>query len=468
MKQGLSVFKDAKGRYRWLTISSSAFRDRDGEIVSTKALADDVERADRERDFGPLRWWHVPGLDIGDCDFNMLIGKMLIESGTFRDERIGEILKEAPGEYEVSIGFRHPVTEPDHDKTFHHIRRFERSILPTGRASNPLTIFLVKGDNPMATLKEKTDLLRELLGDDALVNSLLSQATDREKAAVESGLAFKAAKEEKETPAPAEAEAVKDAAADPAAQDEADEEISDADFEALMAELEAEPATEVKARKAAPPKAMPPADRENEDDTDDEDGEDYEEGADEGDGEETGAEEAEPEPPAKGKKLPAFLKKGKEAPEIAPFMGDLPTGQFAELMADALAGALEPYFQQLGEIASTVKELREASATVKEAQAAEQKQAAAAVAAVQTTVKDQADEISKLRKASIEQAKALVETRKRLKELEGSETAAAKGFIASQAEETVVKEGSPLLTQMPKSDPLADFTSFVIGAAAKQ
>lgn len=143
----ISVFKDAQGRFRWISISSNAFKDQDQEIVSTKALDDDCARADLDLSYGPLRWWHVPNLDVGDCDFNMMSGRMLIESGTFRDERVGQVLKEAPGQYQISLGFKHPATEPDRDGVFHMIRRFERSLLPAGRASNQLTAFLVKGES---------------------------------------------------------------------------------------------------------------------------------------------------------------------------------------------------------------------------------------------------------------------------------------------------------------------------------
>lgn len=452
-KHSFTVYKDARGRHRWTMISSSAFKDRDDEIVSTKALADDVERADLDHDYGPLRWWHVPGLDIGDCDFNMMQGRMLIESGTFRDERIGEILKEAPGEYEVSIGFKHPVTEPDAQGVFHHIRRFERSILPHGRASNPLTYFSVKGVDSMATLEEKTKALRELLGDEELVNRLLDQASSREKTAEASGLAFKAKKEE-----PAPVATVKDDAADDAQDDDEGDEITDDEFNALMAELDTTHAEVEKEAQAAATKAKgkklapPPPDEE-------EDGEDAGEEDTESDEEDTTEEEAEGE--AESKVPPSFLKhqkKAKEAPEpeIAPFLGDLPTGQFAELMADALAGALEPYFAQLNEIGTTIKELQEMTVTTKEGQAAKQ---AETQKAIQTT----ADEVARLKEAAAKQARALVETQKQIKELTGEMTSAAKGYIASQAEDTVVKEGSPLLQQVPTADPLADFTKFVIG-----
>lgn len=140
----LLVFKDKRGDWRWVTISSTAFRDRDGEIVSTKALADDCARADKDGDYGVLRFWHMPGVDLGDCDFNALRGRVLIESGTFRSPEIAQRVAEKSADYQVSLGFRHPVEQPGKDGVFTTIRRFERSLVPIGRAANPFTSILVK------------------------------------------------------------------------------------------------------------------------------------------------------------------------------------------------------------------------------------------------------------------------------------------------------------------------------------
>jgi hypothetical protein len=127
---GFRVFKQADNTYRWVLISSSAFRDRDGEIVTAKALAEDVARCDERKEYGPLRWWHLGGweapdgiekwdtwkaangVDLGTCDFNMLHGKMLIESGTFKDAATAEAFASIKDELEVSLGFSHPKDEP--------------------------------------------------------------------------------------------------------------------------------------------------------------------------------------------------------------------------------------------------------------------------------------------------------------------------------------------------------------------
>lgn len=186
------VFKDVSGRLRWVLFSSTAYRDRDKEIVSTKALTDDVARADLDGDFGPLRWWHMPNVDIGDCDFNAITGRVLVESGTFRNEAVGLRVKEHANTLRASLGFHHPASEPDGDGVFSHIRRFERSLLPAEYASNPYTMLpLVVQEGPMD--QPKKDALKALLGDDKLLEQLLTQADATTKAAEQAGVAFKEA-----------------------------------------------------------------------------------------------------------------------------------------------------------------------------------------------------------------------------------------------------------------------------------
>jgi hypothetical protein len=141
----ITVLKTAKG-YRWVAISSTAYRDRDNEIVSTKALRDAVEQ-NKRTDAGPLRFWHVPGLDIGTTDYQEVTddGKYLIESGMFNNAEIAQNVAKAvaKGDWQMSLGFRHPLNEPDRDGVFHTIQIFERSIVPQGKAANPQTAFMI-------------------------------------------------------------------------------------------------------------------------------------------------------------------------------------------------------------------------------------------------------------------------------------------------------------------------------------
>jgi 2'-5' RNA ligase len=192
----LTVFKDATGRYRWLSISSSAFRDQDGEIVSLKALTEDVDRADREGQYGPLRLWHTPGYDIGDCDFNAMHGRLLVESGTFKNEAFGVALARSEKELGVSIGFGHPQDQPDREGVYHVARRFERSVLPREMASNLFTVFKTQGVKPVMDEKKKGFLAKLFGGDPAAekaLDSVLSQGAETEKEAEKKGITFKAA-----------------------------------------------------------------------------------------------------------------------------------------------------------------------------------------------------------------------------------------------------------------------------------
>lgn len=206
--KSLTVVKQANGDYRWVLISSNAFQDRDGEIISQKALEADVARADATGDYGPLLYWHLDGapdeqghptprVQLGDCDFNAMHGRMLIESGTFKSRAIGQHVK-ALADHGVSIGFRHPISEPGPEKVFKTALRYERSLLPMDFASNTLTA-LVTTEKESFMVKEKIDALRKVLGgDEALVTSVIELADTKEKAALLAGTRTKAKKSDAE------------------------------------------------------------------------------------------------------------------------------------------------------------------------------------------------------------------------------------------------------------------------------
>lgn len=193
------VFKASDGQWWWVAVSSTAFVDRDEEIVSTKALAADCERADADGDYGPLRWWHIPGVDIGDCRFNAMSGRSLIEMGTFRHPALAQAAAAAAPGLELSIGFKHLPDEPrpveaGGPAVYTYIRRFERSLTPRGRASNVLTAFAVtRKESPMdqAKIKEALQKLGTNPEARAVMQQIIAEAQTREKQAEEAGLAFK-------------------------------------------------------------------------------------------------------------------------------------------------------------------------------------------------------------------------------------------------------------------------------------
>jgi hypothetical protein len=158
-EKSFTVFKDAAGAYRWVSRTTTAYRDRDGEIITEKALEADAARMTATGQYGPLRYWHIgepdpfdpvapwgPGVDIGDCDYSIVIGRTSIESGTFKSAAIGRAFAESADDYETSPGFFHPPDQPNAAGEFSTIRRFERSAVPIkyGRASNLFTGMTVK------------------------------------------------------------------------------------------------------------------------------------------------------------------------------------------------------------------------------------------------------------------------------------------------------------------------------------
>ena len=202
----LKVFKDAQGRDRWVARSTTAYRDRDGEILSIAALDADSQRMTATKQYGPLRFWHIgqpdptdaaapwgPGVDIGDCDFSMQIGTVRIESGTFRSAAIARRVKAAADQYELSPGFFHPASQPGPDGVFTRIHTFERSLVPVrhGRASNLFTGLTVKEIRSM----DPKEMARRLkVAADALgvpVDTLAAGLAQTDKTAQAQGVAFK-------------------------------------------------------------------------------------------------------------------------------------------------------------------------------------------------------------------------------------------------------------------------------------
>lgn len=211
----LVVFKDAQtGRYRWIIFSSTAFRDLDHQIVSTKALEADIAEADLAG-YGPLRWWHVgnpdrrtgtagKGVDLGMCDFSGMDGRVRIDVGTFYDEEVGKAMAKHADELGASIGFFHPANEPGSDGVYYHIRVFERSLLPKDKAANQFTRVMVTSKEDGMLDGVKAAVLKQIVGEQKFTEIMQAvQAT--EKQADDEGVAYKAQTQDG-TPEPAPAE----------------------------------------------------------------------------------------------------------------------------------------------------------------------------------------------------------------------------------------------------------------------
>lgn len=206
--KSFTVFKDHTGAHRWIARTTTAYRDRDQEIISSAALDQDSQRMTAAKSFGPLRYWHVgtpepldvmqpwgPGLDIGDCDYSVLIGRTRVESGTFRDAHTARAVAAQAGQYEMSPGFFYGDGQPDAAGVFSAIRTFERSLVPIqyARASNLFTGFSTKEHHmDSAEMERRFKVAIADLGlDGAQAAALGQQLVAAEKSAQAQGIAFK-------------------------------------------------------------------------------------------------------------------------------------------------------------------------------------------------------------------------------------------------------------------------------------
>lgn len=187
-----AVFKDkATGIDRWLSFSSNGFKDREKEIVATDALEKVVAKADESGARGELRLWHTPQAAIGDCDFQAIQGRFLIESGTFKDTELARRAKayfaKADERLGTSIGFQHPLDAFDGEVYREVTRIVERSVLPHSFAANPWTSFISLKDVPVDA--NKSQWLEKVAGKD-LATEIIRQADDATKA-LEGSVTFK-------------------------------------------------------------------------------------------------------------------------------------------------------------------------------------------------------------------------------------------------------------------------------------
>lgn len=263
VKKAFVVFKDAQGHDRWLARSTTAYQDRDKEIIASATLDADSQRMTASKQFGPLRWWHVgtpdplntdapwgPGLDLGWCDYSVLIGRTRVESGTFVSPAIARKVAQIADQLEMSPGFFHPPDQPS-GGVFTDMFTFERSLVPVryARAANFFTGFTVKEHRMEPTEMERRfkAAIQELSLTPEQATALGASLVATEKEATQQKIAFKStdAPEEitingvvytvKAAAPPAEAEVIAEDAA-PAIETKAPEDLIDDGMDDEVAE----------------------------------------------------------------------------------------------------------------------------------------------------------------------------------------------------------------------------------------
>ncbi len=147
-RSSVKTFKGLDGKTYLLTWTTNAFRDRDGEIFTTKAIEDLVTRMSDQKDKGTFRFWHLPGSDFADIEGQAMSGRFLVEWGPFHDTPIGQTFKSffeqhpqahatiAPDGWGSSHGFRY-LPEDRKDGVYEWFDKHETSVLPSLAAANP-------------------------------------------------------------------------------------------------------------------------------------------------------------------------------------------------------------------------------------------------------------------------------------------------------------------------------------------
>jgi len=186
----LTMTKAADGARLMLIITSNAYEDREGEIVTYRALKEDTDRRWRDGKFvdgDPVVFWHDdpvqhPERIIGDVVYANMHGPFLVEvakeRGTDFARKVWNFVEKGDRAWGASHGFHYrPDEKARGEYTF--VRKFETSILPLSAAANGYTLAGVV----MTTSEqnEREALLDEILGEGTakMVNKKIAQRSKK-------------------------------------------------------------------------------------------------------------------------------------------------------------------------------------------------------------------------------------------------------------------------------------------------
>lgn len=164
------AFKDLTGVWRWISVTTNKYKDREREIFSDASHKDYVAFVDREKAYPQLWLWHVPGSRIGVADFTDYADGFVVHSGTFDDDDIAQGFAEGGCEgLAVSHGFKYHDGDQE-DGVYGWYRTFEVSVLPAEKAANAWTQFQTESSDKevkMGLSDEKRAFLVGRIGEEA-------------------------------------------------------------------------------------------------------------------------------------------------------------------------------------------------------------------------------------------------------------------------------------------------------------
>lgn len=164
------AFKDLAGVWRWFSVTTNKYKDREREIFSDASHKDYIAFVDREKAYPELWLWHVPGSRIGVADFVDYADGFVVHSGTFDDDEVAQGFAEGGCEgLAVSHGFKYHDGDEE-DGVYEWYRTFEVSVLPAEKAANVWTRFQTESSDKevkMGLSDEKRAFLIGRIGEEA-------------------------------------------------------------------------------------------------------------------------------------------------------------------------------------------------------------------------------------------------------------------------------------------------------------
>lgn len=172
--KAITMTKAADGLRLMLIVTTNAYQDREGEIVTRKALEDDTDRRWEGGRFvqgDPVVYWHDdpeqhPDRIIGDVVYANMHGDFLVEVAKERPtdyaRRVWDFVQKGDRAWGASHGFQYRAGEKAQGE-YSFTRKFETSILPLQNAANEYTFAGVLMSD--AQQAERQALLDQILGE---------------------------------------------------------------------------------------------------------------------------------------------------------------------------------------------------------------------------------------------------------------------------------------------------------------
>jgi hypothetical protein len=199
-KGGIAI-KEIDGEPWHFMWSTNAFRDREKEIFSTKALDQFANEVNHKEAKGFFNFWHIPGTDFAEKQFIETVGRFLVEAGPYLKDEKGraalEFFKQykdghsefAPEGWGGSPEFRFNLEDRD-DGVYDWLWIDRTSTLPRAAAANVWTQ-AKQTEADMSTLEgQRKDAAIALFGQD-FIDNLMKEGEKRTETLEEAGVAHK-------------------------------------------------------------------------------------------------------------------------------------------------------------------------------------------------------------------------------------------------------------------------------------